>query len=290
MNDLETLVADELAQSVDPRVAAMAAGLAARYGEAAQGVLFYGSCLWSARLDGLMLDFYLLVDDYDRAYGKRWLAVANRLMPPNVFHLQADGLVAKYAVLTVADFARLASADTRNVSVWARFAQPSRLVWVKDDAARGEIVRGVAGAAPALLGAARPLLPDASPRALWTGAFALTYEAELRSEKKERGGTLYDSDPARYDAFTAPALAAATPVPLARARRDWARRRVEGKLLSVLRLAKAAFTFDGGIDYLAWKITRHSGVAVEVTPWQRRHPLLAAVTLVPKLLRQGAIR
>ena len=31
----------------------------------------------------------------------------------------------------------------------------------------------------------------------------------------------------------------------------------------------------GGIDYLAWKINRHAGTAITITPWQRRHPILA---------------
>jgi hypothetical protein len=42
--------------------------------------------------------------------------------------------------------------------------------------------------------------------------------------------------------------------------RAWALRRACGKALNALRLAKAAFTFEGGADYLAWKIERHSGV------------------------------
>jgi hypothetical protein len=37
-------------------------------------VLFYGSCLREKQLDGLMLDFYLIVSDYRAAYDKRWLA------------------------------------------------------------------------------------------------------------------------------------------------------------------------------------------------------------------------
>lgn len=68
----------------------------------------------------------------------------------------------------------------------------------------------------------------------------------------------------------------------------WLQRK--GKLLSVVRLAKAAFTFAGGIDYLAWKINRHAGTQIAITPWQRRHPLLAALLLVPRLLRQGAVK
>ena len=48
---------------------------------------------------------------------------------------------------------------------------------------------------------------------------------------------------------------------------QWKKRRGQGKRLSVLRLIKAAFTFRGGADYLAWKIERHSGVEVKLTGW-----------------------
>lgn len=74
------------------------------------------------------------------------------------------------------------------------------------------------------------------------------------------------------------------------AERIWKSLRRSGKRASVLRLTKASFTFAGGIDYLAWKINRHSGTRVEIKPWQRRWPLLAALTLLPRLLKRGAIR
>src|SRR3546814_3579448 len=83
-----------------------------------------------------MLDFYLFVSDYDASYGKSWMARANRMIPPNVFPFEHNGLIAKYAVLSEADFARLNSPAADNVSVWARFAQPSRLLWSADDLAR----------------------------------------------------------------------------------------------------------------------------------------------------------
>jgi hypothetical protein len=60
--------------------------------------------------------------------------------------------------------------------------------------------------------------------------------------------------------------------------------------LSVARLVKAAFTFQDGAQYLLWKIERHSGVTIEVTPWQRRHPVLASSVLFWKLYRKGAFR
>ena len=48
MESLHALVAAELAEPVDPRVAAMAAAIAALYPGAARAVLFYGSCLQRA--------------------------------------------------------------------------------------------------------------------------------------------------------------------------------------------------------------------------------------------------
>jgi hypothetical protein len=60
--------------------------------------------------------------------------------------------------------------------------------------------------------------------------------------------------------------------------------------MTLVRLMKASTTFAGGIDYLAWKINRHAGTDIRVKPWQRRWPLVAALTLLPRLLRRGAIR
>ena len=296
---LQQLVAAELDEPVDQRVARLAAQIAGQYGDAAESVLFYGSCLRQSELDGLMLDFYVIVSSYSDAYDARWLAVANALLPPNVFPFEADGLVAKYAVLSRADFRRLASSRTRGVSVWARFAQPSRLVWTRDADCREAAIDAVAQAAPALLAAAWEAVPHpVQPLDLWRQAFSLTYGAELRAERKGRAGSVVDADAARYAAFTGPALALAgidpdrpvTPAAHRRALRLWRRRRLEGKLLTAARLAKASLTFANGIDYLAWKINRHAGSAISITPWQRRWPLLGALTLLPRLLRAGAVR
>jgi hypothetical protein len=282
----DRLVAAELDMAVQPQVTAMAAALAATYPTAARAILFYGSCLREAQLDGLMLDFYLIVSDYADAYERRWLRFANRMIPPNVFPFAHDGLMAKYAVLSEADFYRLNGPETRNVSVWARFAQPSRLVWAADADARMQAVKAVARAAPTLLAAAGPQAAE-TPLDWWRRAFALTYSAELRAERRARSTSVVDANADRYLAFS-PSVVAAIP-PTARSG-GWTRRRIEGKLLSVVRLAKASLTYAGGIDYLAWKINRHAGTQIEIKPWHRRWPLIAALTLVPRLLRSGAVR
>jgi hypothetical protein len=288
--DLRSLVRDELSEPVDPRVRRMAEAIASTHGKASRAVLFYGSCLREAELDGRMLDFYLIVSDYREAYGRSWLAAANRLIPPNVFPFAFDGLAAKYAVLSEADFHRLNGPETRSVSVWARFAQPSRLAWAADEAAAERVVESVSRAAPTLLSAALSVVDNSQPPLeLWKAAFALTYSAELRAEKENRSASVVEADPDRYLRFFGPAMAAARSTGR-RCGGSWRRRRLEGKLLSVARLAKASATFANGADYLAWKINRHAGTRIELSDWQRRHPLLTAVTLLPKLVRSGVVR
>jgi hypothetical protein len=116
---------------------------------------------------------------------------------------------------------------------------------------------------------------------------------------------LYGAAPAHYEGLTERALTAAPfaatavgaryRVELGRGRRlgarlAWLGRRTVGKTLSVLRLVKALFTFRGGPDYLVWKIERHSGVAVDLSPRARRFPLLAAWSIAWRLYRRRAFR
>lgn len=285
MNKLRELVAEELSLPADPRVTAVARAIAAKHGQASQAVLFYGSCLREKQLDGLMLDFYLIVSSYRAAYDKRWLAAANRLIPPNVFYFEHQGLAAKYAVLSEGDFYRLNGPETSSVTLWARFAQPSRLVWSVDKAARERVIEAVSRAAPTLLAAAGRREGE-KPLDWWRRAFSLTYSAELRAERVGRHASVVDSDRQRFIRFAGPAAAAIEREPKA----NWRWRRIEGKALSVLRLAKASATFAGGADYIAWKINRHAGTEIRLKPWQQRHPLLAAITLLPRLIRSGAVR
>ncbi|MEA3044117.1 MAG: hypothetical protein QOH47_1955 [Sphingomonadales bacterium] len=294
---LHDLVAAELGEPVDPRVAAMAAAIADEYSGAARAVLFYGSCLRERVLDGLMLDFYLIVSDYRAAYGRGWFALANALVPPNVFPFAHDGLAAKYAVLSEDHFRRECGPGARTASVFARFAQPSRLVWAADRGARNMAVDAVSRAAPTLLELTRPSMTDedaSDPLAIWRKGFTFTYGAELRAERESRPAAIVDADAERYRRF-----AQAVRVTSARggselqrlaSEQAWRHAQRRGKRATVLRLLKATTTYAGGVDYLAWKINRHAGTGIEVKPWQRRWPILGALTLLPRLLRRGAIR
>ncbi len=307
MLSLTQLVAEELALPVLADVRAFAENIAAQYGAASRAVLFYGSCLRSELLQGEMLDFYLIVSDYQAAYGDNWLATWNRRLPPNVFPFQHADLMAKVAVLSEADFHDLNRPTASAVSVWARFAQPSRLVWCADDHAQQSAIMAIAGAAPTLLNAALAFAErDAGILDLWQSGFQMTYSAELRAERKDRPSSVITFDPERYLRVGAAALHHTmianelrgdkivllpdTEGRIVQEKGRWPGLRRRGKLLTVARLAKAAFTYAGGIDYLAWKINRHAGTQIEVRPWQRKWPLVAALFLVPKLLAKGAVR
>jgi hypothetical protein len=293
---LRDLVAGELSTPVDPRVVHMAQAIAAKHGASSRAVLFYGSCLRERQLEGLMLDFYLIVSDYRAAYDRRWLATANRLVPPNVFLFEHEGLTAKFAVLSQADFERECGPDARNVSTAARFAQPSRLAWSADPSAERWATDTIANAAPTLLGWTLPLAPSANVTDLWKRAFGLTYRAELRAERSNRSVSIVESDRERYERVGRSALKVLDdsqhhqPRTADGAKRWWRKMQRRGRWYSVPRLAKGSITFAGGADYIAWKINRHAGTDIHIKPWQRRWPLLAAISLLPRLLRSGAVR
>ncbi len=294
---LREVVAAELDREVPEAVRGLAARLRARWGEAVQAVLFYGSCLRSGRIHGELVDLYLLVDRYRNAHRRPLARLANRLLPPNVYYADLptpEGHVrGKYAVVRLSHFLELVSPRTDNPYFWARFAQPVGLAWCAGETVRARIEQALVQAVVTLYRAVRPLVPAGTcAREFWVEALRRTYASELRPEKPHRARELVERWPDRYERLfrlleAEPGLVTEGPKA---ARWAWRRRILLGKLLSVARLSKAAFTFRGGADYIAWKIERHAGVRVSLTPFQRRHPLIGALPLVLRLYRTRAIR
>jgi hypothetical protein len=292
-------MAEELNRPVAAAARALAEAARDRHAPGTVAVLFYGSCLRQpdASLADNVLDFYVLVDDYRNAYRSTWLAVANRILPPNAFFFEfpwnGATLRAKYVVISLGDFERACRRETRNVSIWARFAQPARLVWSRDVAIADRVVHACTDAVLTTLTHVRPLEPQtADATVLWTRALRETYAAELRAEGADRAHDIVTADLDRYRKLTAIALKR-IPQPAQSpeaAKRAWRKRRLIGKTRHVARLIKDAFTFTDGLDYVMWKIRKHSGVTLPVTDWQRRHPLLAAPGLAWRLYRRGAFR
>ncbi|MBO1078046.1 hypothetical protein [Roseomonas haemaphysalidis] len=269
------------------------------HGDAIAAILFYGSARRTGEADGL-LDLYVLYDDH-RRFHRRWLpSLLNAALPPTVLLRTAEveglGAVrAKVAVLSRRQFARRLRPGSWDTTIWARFCQPVTLLHARGEAEAAWVAQSCAQAfATAALWAVWLGPPGATPAERWQGLFARTYGAELRTERGSRAVTILDAAPDWFDGGLPFALAAqglpGAPPPPGRAERGWRWRRRFGKALNVARLVKAAFTFEGGADYLAWKIQRHTGQPLPLTPWQRRHPVLAAPLLLWRLRRQGLVR
>ncbi len=264
----------------EPQVRALADTLRARFGDAIDAIVLYGSFTRGQR--DTLLDLYVLLDDLSALpAAQRILA----LLPPNVYHVNVDGVRAKVAVMTTAQLERAVSRDV-SPYFWARFAQPTAMVYERDPEVHERYVRIVGAAADRLYraAAAAPETPAYSD-AFWVHTFALTYGAELRSEKPSRYRTLYEANAPYFDQLHA--VLATRPVG---PDTSWRIRALIGKAMSVTRLMKSAFTFDDAVDYLLWKIERHSGVRETATPLQHRFPLLFAWPLVWRLYRKGAFR
>lgn len=298
---LAALIGAELHIPVAAAARAMAEHCRARHEKGAIAVLFYGSCLRQPdqQLGDALLDFYVIVDDYKAAYESSLLAIANELLPPNVFYVelpwQGLQLRAKYAVISLRQFAEGCASTAKNVSIWARFCQPTRLIWCRDAVTDAALTEALVQACRTMFGNATPLLDHATardPLTIWREGFKATYAAELRSEKSDRALGIVAADEQRYLTIGKLLMVegAGEGVSHAAAMENWQGRRLLGKTLNYLRLIKAAFTFDGAVDYVMWKVRRHSGVVVPVSDWQRRHPLLAAPGLAWKLYRRGAFR
>jgi hypothetical protein len=160
---------------------------------------------------------------------------------------------------------------------------------------RGPAGRVLAGRLAAALG------PREGPaRDYWQALFRATYRAEFRVEKAGRENDILAVNAGHFEGLLPLAWEAGG---IAFDQRDgvlsprlgdgdrrmilawWRLRARLSKPLNVVRLVKASTTFDGAARYAAWKIERHTGVAVELTPWREKHPVLAAPAVLWKIWR-----
>lgn len=285
-----------------------------RHGEAVQAILYYGSCLRKGdEFEGLV-DLYVLVDDYRSANRNSMQAALNRLLPPNVFFLEipfeGQKVRSKYAVLSLKDLQKGTSHRWFHSYLWGRFSQPTALVYQRSEKVALEVDMAFASAVITFVTRVLPCVPgEFTSRELWRTGLELSYRAEIRTEKPDRQVRLFDAAPGYFEAVTRSALHAVPyavretgsanciryrsniPASVRRLSRiSWGIRKLHGKALSVLRLIKGMTTFEGGVDYILWKIERHSGVSVTVSPRLRRHPLLAMWVLSWRVYRRGGIR
>jgi hypothetical protein len=279
---LEQRIAAMLSRAVDPAITAQARVLGEQAG--ALAVLFYGSNLRTGSLEGV-LDFYVVVPGLPEK--GLWPRVSYREWPAENTTLRA-----KIATMTLAKFAEAAAGKTLDTTVWARFVQPSALVWQRDGKAGAAVAQAIGDCARTAARLAAALGPAKGPADdYWRALFRATYRAELRVEPTGREDSILAANREHFAGLLRAALDSAGIAYredgsiLAPGLSDgdgrsilawWRPRRRLGKLLNAARLVRAAGTFDGAARYAAWKVERHTGVAIEVTPWRERHPMLAA--------------
>ncbi|WP_427966379.1 hypothetical protein [Altererythrobacter sp.] len=292
MQALADRIDRQLSAEVQPPVTQFAARLADESG--ASAVLFYGSNLRTGSLEGV-LDYYVLLPGEQRE--RIWPRVSYR-----EWEHAGEVLRAKIATMAMGTFAEAARGELLDTTIWARFVQPSALVWSRDEHARAAAVSAISGAAQC---AARLAVALGPPRGTaeeyWRALFRATYQAEFRVEKPGREDSILQVNAVHFDGLLPLALDAQgiayaneagqiapqmAEVERKRVLAWWKRRRRMGKPLNILRLVKASTTFDGAARYAAWKIERHTGVPVEVTPWREKHPVLAAPGVLFSLWRE----
>lgn len=301
MKTLTDFIAGELERPVPPAVAQAGRIIAGRLGGSA--VLFYGSVLRTGDLTGL-LDFYVLRE------GRARSAIGRLLWPDVSYHevnVGGEVIRAKVATMPLDTFARAARGDTLDTTIWARFVQPAALVWSEDADFRRRTVDAVAQAAMTASRFAALHGPDQGDALdFWAALFRATYAAELRVEAPGRENQILGYDQHRYRALlplawraagvdftenTAGTVSARLPEPrIVALASAWLRLERAGKRLNLARLMKAAFTFDGATRYAAWKIERHTGLQVTVTPFRERHPIMAAPGVLWQLWRHSVLR
>ena len=285
-----------------------------RHHNAIYATLLYGSCLRTGDIYEGLLDLYLICSSYRAAYRRPLLAATNWLLPPNVFYAEVKQngktLRGKITLISLHDFQRGCSRAWFQSYIWGRFSQPTRILHSHDQQTRELIEHSLLRAARTLLHNSLPALPQkGTVSGLWEQALSLSYSTELRTERPGRstelvehsrefyanvtkhhapslgfGFTVYDSDgELSYRSEVAKIQRLST-------RLAWSLRQGQGKLLSVTRLVKALFTFEGGLDYIAWKLERHSGESVVIPDKVRRAPLIYMWRFFWNLYRRGVFK
>ena len=263
-----------------------------QYGTALLAIVFYGSCVRTKQYQDAVLDFYVVVNCYREAYNKISYSVLNKLLPPNVFFMQVNvngqSYQAKYAVVSQADLDKNTGMRAFHPYFWARFAQPFKLIFSQSDAVSEWVLKIQKQAINTFLSkTSNSHNLSTQPRDIWVHGLTLTYATELRAESSNRPELIYTQNELYYSGIDC----------LLSIKKShqfinqclWLLRKVYGKFISMLRLLKALATFDNGVEYIAWKIQRHSKEEIEITPRLKKYPWLFCWPLIWRLYRSKKI-
>jgi len=267
-------IADILAEeNVTPnaRVTSVCEAIAARHLGRVQAFMYYGSSLRDLDDADKMLDFYVVVDSYRKTHKNPIRAGLNRLIPPAVYYYEQEdenGILStcKYSIISISEFEKRCGADALLSMVWGRFCQPSVMLFPKS-----ELI------AERLMASRETAVKYMASQIAREGR-----AAEIVARYGERYArltiALYGT-PDKDGFYILPNL------PEGPTKTKWFLRRLVGKPMTAIRVINSAATFEGGLDYVLRKLKNHSGVTIEPTPFQRKHPVICSPVLGWKLVQ-----
>lgn len=285
------------------RVTSVCEAIAKRHPGRVLAFMYYGSSLRDLDDAEKMLDFYVIVDSYRKTHKNPIRALLNRIIPPAVYYYEQtdeSGVLStcKYSIISINEFEKRCGAHALLSMVWGRFCQPSVMLFPKDALTAERLIASRETAVKHMAAQIAPLIEEpVTSTQFWAKGFYESYRTELRPESSEgRAAEIVARYGERYARLTTALYG--TPdndglylLPTTSSgptKLKWFFRRLIGKPMTAIRVINNAATFDGGLDYVLRKLKNHSGVTIEPTPFQRKHPVICSPVLGWKLWRKGA--
>jgi hypothetical protein len=313
-HELASALARGLGAETSDAANELAGFLARAFGPTAVALIHYGSHLHgTGPRPESALDFFVVLDEYESGYRSlvgavrtgirpRLAARLNRVLPPNVISVtppdQALEATAKCAVISTRDLIRACSRRPRDHFVRARLFQPVRLAWSRDEESRAVVIEAIASARAGTLEWMAPRLPERFGTLEYCRAMLeVSYAGEIRPEARNHARLLLEAQRDELLPIYAALLEREVDRGLLEREGDGYRLRnrpgsierlgsslwfAGSKLRATLRWFKYVALYDDWLEYVTRKLERKSGVRLELTPLERRWPL---VFLWPKALR-----
>ena len=283
----------EIQKEIFPDASEMTSFLKKKYSQNLMGILFYGSALRSNNDKNLILDFYVILEKLYPTIKSPIFRFFTYLLPPNVYfyeiNFKGKKIRAKVAILTMSDFIQGTSINCFSPSIWARFSQQTRLTFYNCEKTKILITNALSEAVKTFLtNTIKTIHYKPNIDELWLKGLHLTYGSELRPENNLKIKEIIENDKERYIHIGNLALNELGHIKInhlinKKENFKWLLRKYWTRLLNVLRLIKASFTFEGGIEYLTWKLKRHKGISIELSEKQKKYPIITVISLAIKL-------
>lgn len=268
-------------------------------------ILLYGSHLHRTNPDRhSAVDFVVVVDGYEPYYSAlasagelhrpiSLMTALSRRLPPNVLAFAPDdgkAGVAKYLLISRADFERALGPTPRDHFLLARLVQRVAVVWTRGGEEAEWVEAQLATAYGGVLEWVAPYLDEpVDAESLGRRIIEVCYAGELRPESAGRAGRVFEAQAEHFRTVLASTLDAAVAdgtmrrvgdrYALVRPVDEKQRRRVRryfqwSKARTTARWLKHTVTFVNWLPYIVKKVERHSGRSIELTTLERRLPLV----------------